>query len=356
MKSYSLILIAITVASALILGGCEQDAGNVAQTTLSSIPKPTPENTAAVVNGQPVSRAAVNVLTDELAETQGGQNVPEDKIMDQVISRELLRQEAEKLNLAKAPENAARIEHYQRMLFSQIAAESFIKNAKVSDEDMKKEYNQRISEMKLIEYKARHILVDTEAAAKDVLQRLQKGEKFEDLAKQFSKDPGSKDKGGDLGWFDAQRMVAPFSKAVTELKNGETTSAPVQTQFGWHIIRREDSRDQPPPPFDEVKEQISNKLQMDKLQQHIDEMKKTAKIERMAPPAKPAKKEEAPAPSAAAPATTPGSETKPPETTSEAGKPEPATGKPDKSTGQPEPEAGKPESEGKPEPEKAPAN
>jgi len=335
MKSYSLILIAITVASALILGGCEQDAGNVAQTTLSSIPKPTPENTAAVVNGQPVSRAAVKVLTDELAETQGGQNVPEDKIMDQVISRELLRQEAEKLNLAKAPENAARIEHYQRMLFSQIAAESFIKNAKVSDEDMKKEYNQRISEMKLIEYKARHILVDTEAAAKDVLQRLQKGEKFEDLAKQFSKDPGSKDKGGDLGWFDAQRMVAPFSKAVTELKNGETTSAPVQTQFGWHIIRREDSRDQPPPPFDEVK---------------------TAKIERMAPPAKPAKKEEAPAPSAAAPATTPGSETKPPETTSEAGKPEPATGKPDKSTGQPEPEAGKPESEGKPEPEKAPAN
>jgi len=317
-------LIAAAIAGALLLGGCDNNAGS--KTTSSFVP--TPENTAAIVNGQPISKAAVDALTAEIQQKRGGQGIPEDKIVDELVSRELLKQEAEKQGLAKDPANAARIENSQRMLLSQIAAENFVKNAAVSDEDVKKEYDQRVGEMKLTEYKARHILVETEAAAKDILKKLQKGEKFEDLAKKFSKDPGSKTSGGDLGWFSPQQMVAPFSNAVVALKNGETTSAPVQTQFGWHIIRREDSRDQPPPPFDEVKDQIRGMLQTQKLQQHIADLKSSSKIERMTPTVK---KEEAPA----APAPEEQGQ-KSPDTSLEAGKPKPAEQKPEAAAGKPE--------------------
>jgi peptidyl-prolyl cis-trans isomerase C len=311
-------LVATAVVSTLLLGGCNNNTGNNAQTTPSSTPKPAPEDTFSVVNGQPISKAALQVMTDELTQAQGGQKLPEDKLIEQLVARELLRQEAETLGLAKDPVNAARIEHHQRMLLSQIAAESFMKNATISDEVLKQEYDRRVSEVNLSEYKARHILVEKEAEAKDILQKLQKGGKFEDLAKKFSKDTGSQGSGGDLGWFDSKGMVEPFAKAVAGLKKGETTSTPVQTEYGWHIIRLDDSRKKTPPPFEEVKEQIRNRLQATKLQEHIEELKKSAKIEQMTPPAK---KEETPAASPAAPTATDGSEQKPPETSLEAGKP-----------------------------------
>jgi peptidyl-prolyl cis-trans isomerase C len=137
----------------------------------------------------------------------------------------------------------------------------------------------------MTEYKARHILVDSEEAAKDVIKKLKKGEKFADLAKKVSKDPGSKGNGGDLGWFNPQQMVPPFSNAVVSLKNGELTQTPVQTQFGWHVILREDSRDQPPPAFDAVKDQLRSMMQTQRLQQHIGELKAKAKIEQFEKPA-----------------------------------------------------------------------
>jgi peptidyl-prolyl cis-trans isomerase C len=319
-------LIAAAIAGALLLGGCDNNAGSTGQAKSTFVP--TPENTVAMVNGQPITRAAVDALTAEIQQKRGGEGVPEDKIVDELISRELLKQEAEKQSLVKDPAVAARIENSQRMLLSQIAAENFVKNATVSDEDVRKEYDQRVGEMKLTEYKARHILVETEATAKDVLKKLQKGEKFEDLAKKLSKDPGSKSSGGDLGWFNPQQMVAPFSDAVVALKDGETSSAPVQTQFGWHIIRREGSRDQAPPPFDDVKDQIRSMLQTQKLQQHIADLTSSAKIERMAPPVR---KDEKPA------ATAPDEqEKKAPDTSLEAGKPKPASDKPEAAPAKPE--------------------
>lgn len=324
-------IVATAVAAALLLSGCNNNAGS-GQPGSVSIPKPTPENTVATVNGQPISKASLQALMGDIEQRRGGQGIPEDKVIDELVSRELLRQEAERLNLAKDPANAARIENSQRMLLSQIAAENFVKSATVTEDELRKEYDQRISEMKLTEYKARHILVETEAAAKDVLAKLQTGAKFDDLAKKLSKDPGSKNSGGDLGWFSPQQMVEPFSNAVAALKNGETTSVPVKTDFGWHVIRRDDSRQQEPPPFDEVKEQIRNMLETQKLQQHIADLKTAAKIERMAPPAQ---KEEAAAPT---PATEP--EQKAPDTSSEAAKAQPA----EKS----EP-TGEPESKEKPE-------
>ncbi|RQW81760.1 MAG: peptidylprolyl isomerase, partial [Methylococcus sp.] len=142
----------------------------------------------------------------------------------------------------------------------------------------------------------------------DIIAKLGKGETFDGLAKKFSKDPGSKDKGGDLGWFSPQQMVQPFSDAVIALKNGETTQKPVQSQFGWHVIQREESREQQPPPFDAVKDQLRSMVQTKKLQQHITDLQAKAKVENKLPPkpapapapAKPA--QPAPAPAAAKPA------------------------------------------------------
>jgi peptidyl-prolyl cis-trans isomerase C len=286
MKTYSLVA---AIASVLVIAGCNNVGTDGQKGATSTTEAPTAENSVAVVNGRPISRAAVDILSAELAQRRGDNGISEEKIIDELIKRELLRQEAEAQQLTNDPKYAARVENADRMVLSQIAAEHFINSAAISDEDLKKEYDQRVGSMKLTEYKARHILVDTEQAAKDVIKRLQKGEKFADIAKKVSKDPGSKGSGGDLGWFNPQQMVPPFANAVVALKNGELTQTPVQTQFGWHVILREDSRDQPPPPFDAVKDQLRSMMQTQRLQQHIGELKNKAKIEQFEKP-KPAEK------------------------------------------------------------------
>lgn len=265
---------------ALSMAGCDQ-AGNKgpAQTAAPGTTVVATEDAAVIVNGKPISKASVEVVQTELGQRRGGNNIPEDKIVEELIKRELLSQEAMSAGLAKDPKFAARLENAQRMVLSQVAAEHFINSVQVSDEDLKKEYDKRIGPMAATEYKARHILVESENAAKELIAKLEKGEKFEALAKKFSKDPGSKDNGGDLGWFNPQQMVAPFAEAVKALKNGETTKTPVQSQFGWHIIKREDSREQTPPPFDAVKEQLKSLVQTQKLQDHLAELQAKAKIE-----------------------------------------------------------------------------
>ncbi|MGX2039469.1 peptidylprolyl isomerase [Methylocaldum sp. MU1018] len=321
----------------MVIAGCNNVGTEVQKGATSTAEAPTAENSVAVVNGKAISRPAVEILSSELAQRRGENSVPEDKIVDELIKRELLRQEAEAQQLTKDPKYAARVENADRMVLSQIAVEHFLNTAPITDEDLKKEYDQRIGSMKLTEYKAKHILVDTEDAAKDVIKRLQKGEKFADLAKKLSKDPGSKGSGGDLGWFNPQQMVPPFADAVVALKNGELTQTPVQTQFGWHVIQREDSRDQPPPPFEDVKDQLRSMVQTQKLQQHIAELKNKAKIEQFQKP-QPA---EAPAPDSS----------QQPGAAPEAGKPQPEAPAPspaaDPSKQQPEgsPETSTPESQ-----------
>ena len=128
------------------------------------------------------------------------------------------------------------------------------------------------------EYKARHILVDTEDEAKAIIAKLNKGEKFEDLAKQ-SKDPGSKDKGGDLGWANQAAYVKPFSEAMTKLEKGKFTAAPVKSDFGWHVIQLDDVRDLKAPSLDEIKPQLTQRLQQQMVEKHILELRTKAKVE-----------------------------------------------------------------------------
>ncbi len=270
----------LTVVGGLALSSCEQGGMTTATTDKAiSLPPVSRDDTAVLVNGRAISKQSVDVLAGEIAQRRGGENVPKDKIVDELVKREILRQEAEKEQMLKDPSVAARLDNAIRMVLSQVAAEGLIKKLTPTEDEIKKEYDQRVGAMKASEYKARHILVEDEKTALDVIKRLGKGEKFDALAKKLSKDPGSKNSGGDLGWFPPQQMVPPFADAVIALKNGETTKAPIKTDFGWHVIQREDSREQEAPSYESVKAQVLSFMQSDKLQKYLEEQKSKAKVE-----------------------------------------------------------------------------
>jgi peptidyl-prolyl cis-trans isomerase C len=263
---------ALLLLAGFLLSACNQGGSKSAAEVVA------PGEAVATVNGRDISRASMNMLVEEVGQ-EGQQKIPEDKIVDELIKRELLRQELVATDMLKDPQLAAKIENAQRMLLGQAAAEQYMRTLQFTDDDLKKEYDEEVQGGGNAEFRARHILVETEDQAKDIIARLGKGEKFEALAKKLSKDPGSKDKGGELGWFSPQQMVQPFAQAVIALKDGDLTPAPVQTQFGWHVIQREESRQKTAPGFEVVKEQIDIALRRKKLSQHINDLKAKAKVE-----------------------------------------------------------------------------
>jgi peptidyl-prolyl cis-trans isomerase C len=272
-KPYSLVASAV---GALALASCS-GLGNRS----ADVPPVSAANAAAMVNGQPVSKASLQVLIAEVGRrSKGEQPPPKDKVLDELIAHELLKQEAERQGLTKDPANAARVENAERLALSQLAIENYLKNLTIGDAELKQVYDERIKDMKQLELRARHILLENREEAVEAIASLKKGAKFEDLARKLSKDPGSRERGGDLGWFSPKQMVPEFAELVVGLKNGEIAKEPLKTQFGWHVVRREEAREQTAPPFEEVKEQIRAMVKGDKLQQRIEELKKTAKIER----------------------------------------------------------------------------
>ncbi len=236
------------------------------------------ENAVATVNGKPISKNALNYLMSEVGKQNPDHSVSEGKVVESLINRELLRQDAEKHNLQKTPAIVGQLENVTRDVLAQAAIDSFRKGIVVTDADCRKEYDAKVAGADITEFKARHILLENETDAYDVLTKLKKGAKFADLAKKHSKDTSAQKNGGDLGWFNPAQMVPEFTSAVASLKNGEIAPAPVKSKFGWHIIQREDSRKQPPPAFDDIKEQIRNVLIGQKLQLHIEDLKKSAKV------------------------------------------------------------------------------
>lgn len=276
--------VAVATFAGVALWSCNQTGTNGPATDATGAMAPiSRDDTAVLVNGRPIAKRSVETLEQEFGQRRGGEGVTKEKIIEELTKREILRQEAEKENLSRDPLVAAKLDNAMRMVLSQAAAENLIKKFVPTEEEIKQEYEQRIGAMKSAEYKARHILVDSEKGAQDVIKRLQKGEDFAALAKKLSKDPGSKNTGGELGWFSPQQMVPPFSDAVVSLKNGETTNTPVKTDFGWHVVQREDSREQSPPTLEAVKEQLVSFMQTERLHQYIDELKTKAKIERLIP-------------------------------------------------------------------------
>jgi len=270
-------LIPFLLAGTALVAGCQQNANTVGAPTILK------ENAAASVNGQFISKSALTALTKEITERARGQVIPKDKLIDELVKRELLIQEAKSKGLDKSAEIIERLEMMKGALLSQAAVEDYIKANPVSDADLKAAYDKQINMVAGgTEYKARHILVKEESEAVAIIAELDKGADFSKLATTKSTGP-SKAQGGDLGWFGAAQMVAPFSEAVAKLENGKYTTAPVKTQFGWHVILREDVRQQTPPPFEAVKAQLEPMVQRQKLTNYLDALRKGAQVEILVP-------------------------------------------------------------------------
>jgi peptidyl-prolyl cis-trans isomerase C len=233
----------------------------------------------ATVNGVAIPKAHVDVIVK--AQAQQGKPDSEElraSITDRLIEMEVLAQEANKKGLGKNPELKAQLEVQRLRTLANAYVQDYAKNHPVSDATAKAEYDKLRAESGEKDYKARHILLDTEDEAKSVIAKLKKGEKFEELAK-VSKDTGTKDKGGELDWSTANGYVKPFSEAMVKLEKGQYTDTPVQSQFGWHVIRLDDTRPAKYPEFDEVKDQLKQSLQQPELQKMIKALRDKAKIE-----------------------------------------------------------------------------
>lgn len=237
----------------------------------------------AVVNGVAIPRADYDAFLKNLLQ---GKPVPPDltaeqknQVLDELITMQLVSTQALKDGVDKDPEVAANLDVLRMRVLSDGESQRFLKGKEPTDAELHAEYDNDIAAMDKTEYHARHILVATKDKADQLIKKLKGGAKFEDVAKAESTD-NSKTNGGDLGWFTAARMVKPFADAVKSLKKGETTPEPVQTQYGWHIIKLEDTREVTPPPFDQVKAQVSKNLIQKKLVAYVEDMKKAAKIDK----------------------------------------------------------------------------
>lgn len=256
----------------------------------SSHPKNAAATTAAAtVNGIVISESRVDLLLKQGA-AQGQPDNPEmrKKIIDQLSLQLLISQEAIKKGMDKQSEVLDQIDLTRQSILANTFVQDYLKSNPVNDDMVKAEYEKVKVQMDGSEYKARHILVEGESEAKDIIAQLKKNPKtFDALAKAKSKDAGSKSNGGDLGWFDPRAMVPEFGAAVSKLAKGKFTEEPVKSQFGYHVIMLDDSRSKMIPPLDQIKPQLQQQLQQESLKKLLDELKAKAKIEvsKVVPPA-----------------------------------------------------------------------
>ena len=234
----------------------------------------------AIVNGKAVPKARVDALALQLARS-GRPVTPEmqGQIREEVIAREVFMQEAEKLGLSAGDDFKTQIELARQAILIRELFADFQKKNPVTDADLKGEYDKFAAANGGKEYKARHILVEKEDEAKAIIASLKKGGKFEEIAKKSSKDPGSGANGGDLDWANPSSYVPEFAEAIIKLNKGQMTDAPVKTQFGYHIIRIDDIRTAKLPPFEELKPQIAQQMQQQKLAAFQQGLREKAKVE-----------------------------------------------------------------------------
>ncbi|MBI2961067.1 MAG: peptidylprolyl isomerase [Betaproteobacteria bacterium] len=250
------------------------------------------DGVAATVNGAPISERVVAMMVKQRVDL-GRQASAEvrNAFIDRLAMQLILSQEALKKGLDKAPEVSDRIELGRQSILADAFVQDYLKSNPVGEEALKAEYERVKSQTSGSEYKARHILVEKEAEAKDIIARLKKNPKaFESLAREKSRDSGSKIRGGDLGWFDPGRMVPEFGAALAALAKGKFTVDPVKSQFGYHVILLEDSRLKQLQPLEQIRPALTQQLQQQNLKNVMDELRAKAKIEiAQAPASAPAK-------------------------------------------------------------------
>ena len=255
-------------------------ASAIALVVVLAVPLAAHAQNIAVVNGKAVPKARVDLLLQQ-AQRAGQQVTPEMQGLakDEVVRREMFAQEAEKRGIAAQADYKAQMELARQSILIRELFEDFKKKSPVTDAEAKAEYEKFKAQSTGTEYRARHILVEGEEDAKALIAQIKGGAKFEDLAKAKSKDPGSGENGGDLDFAKPESYVPEFGAAMAKLKKGEMTETPVKTQFGWHIIRLDDTRAAQFPEFDAVKPQIQQRLAQAKLQKFQDDMMKASKTD-----------------------------------------------------------------------------
>jgi len=271
--------VSTVAALAVMVSACNKAPQNATPAATDAAPA---SPAVAIVNGTPISQTEYDVYVKSLLQGKPQTTLtPEQKaqVLDEMITMQLVSAQGVKDGLENDPEIAARLQVLRMRVLADAESQKYLKGKEPTDAELHAEYDSAIASMDKTEYHARHILVDSKEKAEALIKKIKGGAKFEDVAKAESSD-NSKNNGGDLGWFTLARMVKPFGDAVKGLKKGEMTQEPVQTQYGWHIIKLEDTRDVAPPPLDQVKTQVTNGVIQKKLQAYVEDLKKTAKIEK----------------------------------------------------------------------------
>ncbi|MEE9343873.1 MAG: peptidylprolyl isomerase [Gammaproteobacteria bacterium] len=273
----------ITLAAAigLSLTACDQmpEATDTAVSTVQQVTQTAADSSEvmATVNGSAITK---NLLDTYMAQRQRrrpeGSNI--EGVLEELINLELTVQDGISQGVDKDAMVVAQMNQQRKAVIAGATIKKMITDKPVTQEELQALYDEKTGANGGKEYKARHVLVKTEAEANDIIAKLETGGDFSALAKELSTGPTGKN-GGDLGWFSAAQMVQPFSEAVAALEKGAYTKTPVETQFGWHVIVRDDSRDVQPPPFDQLKPQMEAYLQKERLQTYLEGLKEKAAVE-----------------------------------------------------------------------------
>ena len=263
-------------AALVALAACQpkSPSGTASEGSASSSPA------VATVDGAPISRDFYEFYIKGVTGKTSSDLSPEQRTqaLDNLIRAQLIAEQADKEGLSKQPETAQLMQMERLNILEQALSQKVLGGKQATDDELKAEYDAEVAKLPKTEYHARHILVATQPFAQKLVDRLKKGEKFEDLAKAESMD-SSKTNGGDLGWFTLDHMVKPFADAVSNLKTGEYTTDPVQTQYGWHVIQLLGTRPVNPPPFDQVKQRLAQVVEAKKFRAYTDDLMKQAKIQ-----------------------------------------------------------------------------
>jgi peptidyl-prolyl cis-trans isomerase C len=267
-------ILCLTIAL-VALAACQpkSPAGTASESSSSS-------PAVASVDGTPISRDFYEFYIKGITGKTSSDLSPEQRTqaLDNLVRAQLVAEEAQKENLDKQTDTAQLLQMERLNVLEQALSQKYLAGKQPTDGELKAEYDAEVAKLPQTEYHARHILVATQPFAQKIIDRLKKGEKFEDLAKAESMD-SSKTNGGDLGWFTLDHMVKPFADAVSGLKPGEYTTDPVQTQYGWHVIQLIGTRPVSPPPFDQVKQRLVQVVQAKKFRAYTDGLLKQAKVE-----------------------------------------------------------------------------
>ncbi len=255
-------------------------SGLVAAALLGTVVLPVSAQNIAIVNGKAVPKERAEALKQQV-ERSGRPITPdiENQIKEEVIAREIFMQEAQKRGLEGSADYKSQMELARQAILIRELFADYQKSNPVTDAEIKAEYDKYVAANTGKEYKASHILVDKEDDAKAIIAAIKKGAKFSDLAKKQSKDPGSAARGGDLDWANASTYVPEFTEALVKLNKGQMTQVPVKSQFGWHVIRLDDVRDAQLPKLEDVKPQIAQQLQQQKLAKFQEDLRAKAKVE-----------------------------------------------------------------------------